>query len=87
MTDKYIGSFHVPHKGPEEYVNVWQKIRSIWFYVHKHYHDSYKYFYICDNDTYLVVDNVREYLVGEKVEKLLNALVTDLTNMTKCHLI
>ena len=70
MTDRDIGEFNVPRKGPEEYGSTWQKIRSIWFYVHKHYRNSYKYFYICGDDTYFMVDNLRAYLMGEEVQRL-----------------
>jgi len=72
VTDDGIGAIDLLHVGPEAYGNMWQKIRSMWAYAYDHFRDKYEYFYICGDDVYLVVDNLRMYLVGEQVRQLSN---------------
>jgi hypothetical protein len=56
------GSVDVPHYGPEEYKNMWQKTRSILAYMYDNYFDDYEYFYLAGDDTHVVVENLRRYL-------------------------
>jgi hypothetical protein len=56
------GSVDVPHHGKEEYDNMWQKTRSILAYMYDNYYDDYDYFYLCGDDTHLIVENLRRYL-------------------------
>jgi hypothetical protein len=56
------GSVDVPHYGPEEYNNMWQKTRSILAYMYDNYFDDYEYFYLAGDDTHLIVENLRLYL-------------------------
>jgi len=41
-----MGAVHILHKGDESYGNMWQKVRSIWTYVHDHYIDEFDFFNI-----------------------------------------
>ena len=43
------------------------QVRTIWAYVYHHYLDDYDWFYICDDDVYMVVDNLRTYLDGPEI--------------------
>jgi hypothetical protein len=61
-SDPGFGAIDLPHKGNEGYENMWQKTRSILSYMHDHYLDEYEYFYLCGDDTYLIVENLRNYL-------------------------
>lgn len=70
LTDHSIGTIDLPHYGPEEYKNMWQKIRSIWTYAYDHYLNDYDYFYIAGDDTYVLVDNMRLFLQGPEVKRL-----------------
>jgi len=72
LTDTIIGAIDLPHKGPEEYGNLWQKVRSMWKYAYDNYLDDYDYFHICGDDTYLIVDNLRAYLRSSQVQSLLD---------------
>lgn len=72
FTDLSIGAINLLHHGPEAYKNMWQKIRSMWAYAYDFYQDRYDYFYICGDDVYLAVDNLRMYLEGEQIRQLLN---------------
>jgi glycoprotein-N-acetylgalactosamine 3-beta-galactosyltransferase len=56
------GSVDVPHYGPEEYNNMWQKTRSILAYMYDNYFDDFEYFYLAGDDTHLIVENLRRYL-------------------------
>jgi glycoprotein-N-acetylgalactosamine 3-beta-galactosyltransferase len=63
-----FGSVDLPHRVPESYSNMWQKTRSILSYMHDHYRDKYEYFYLCGDDTHLIVENLRKYLAA--IEKI-----------------
>lgn len=39
-TDKKLGTVNIPHEGPEEYNNIWQKVRSMWSYVYDNYYEK-----------------------------------------------
>ena len=39
-TDVALGTVLIPHEGPEEYDNIWQKVRSIWSYVYDNYYEK-----------------------------------------------
>jgi len=46
QTDKTLGTVNIPHEGNEEYLNMWQKVRSMWSYTYENYYDKYDWFYI-----------------------------------------
>ena len=51
QTNVTLGAASVLHAGPEEmYGNFWQKVRSIWTYVHKHYRNGFDCFHIDEFD-------------------------------------
>jgi len=72
FTDHSVGAIDLPHFGPEEYGNMWQKVRSMWAYAYDHYLDDYDFFHITGDDTYVAVDNLRAYLDGPEVSRLEN---------------
>ena len=43
-TDPRIPAIAIEHEGPEEYNNMWQKSRSIWKFIGKHYRKDFDYF-------------------------------------------
>jgi len=71
-TDRRIGAVDIPHEGPEVYNNIWQKVRSLWFYVYDNYYEDYDYFHSGGSDLYLLVDNLREYLVSREIRAASN---------------
>mmetsp|Transcript_22601 Transcript_22601/g.28520 ORF Transcript_22601/g.28520 Transcript_22601/m.28520 type:complete len:503 (+) Transcript_22601:104-1612(+) len=71
-TDKDLGTVNIPHEGPEEYHNIWQKVRSIWSYVYDNYYDEYDWFHIGGDDLYILVENLRLYLESEEVQLAAN---------------
>ena len=66
-TDVSIGAVEIPHEGPEEYNNIWQKVRSMWSYIYDNYYDKYDWFHIGGDDIYLIVENLRLYLESEEI--------------------
>ena len=71
-TDKDLGTVNIPHEGPEEYHNIWQKVRSMWSYVYDNYYEEYDWFHIGGDDLYLIVENMRLYLESEEVQLAAN---------------
>jgi len=53
-TNPSLGTVNIPHEGPEEYRNIWQKVRSMWSYVYDNYYEKYDWFHIGGDDLYLV---------------------------------
>jgi len=74
-TDLRIPSINIPHIGEESYENLWQKVRFIWKYIHYHYLFDFDWFLLSGDDTYVVVENLLEYLSSAEVvaEKSKNA--------------
>lgn len=70
LTDHSIGTIDLPHVGPEDYDNMWQKIRSMWTYAYDHYLEDYDYFYIAGDDTFVLLDHMRLFLQGPQVQRL-----------------
>lgn len=65
----------IVHLGEESYGNMWQKVRSIWKYVYKHYTTSEKfdekllqtnsefdYYLLGGDDLYVMVENLIGFL-------------------------
>lgn len=61
-TDPRIPAVSVLHDGPEEYNNMWQKIRSMWKFVGAHYLNDYDYFHIGGDDLFILPENLKSYL-------------------------
>ena len=67
-TDVALGTVNIVHQGPEEYNNIWQKVRSMWSYVYDNYYDKYDFFHIGGDDLYVLVENLRLYLESEEIQ-------------------
>jgi glycoprotein-N-acetylgalactosamine 3-beta-galactosyltransferase len=59
-----LGIVEILHKGEESYQNMWQKVRSIWTYLYTHYRNDFDYFHLGGDDLYLIVNNLRHFLVN-----------------------
>ena len=71
-TDKAIDAVNILHEGPEDYHNIWQKVRSMWSYIYDNYYEEYDWFHIGGDDLYLLVENLRLYLESEEVQLAAN---------------
>jgi hypothetical protein len=63
-TQRDIGAVNLLHKGKEEYNNLWQKVRSMMAFMYDNYLDDYDYFLLADDDTFIVLENLRNYLLS-----------------------
>lgn len=81
FSDLKINAIDLPHQGPESYNNMWQKVRSMWGFAYDYYLDDYDYFHISGDDSYVVVDNMRAYLMGEQVSRLLKGHIDDFSRL------
>jgi glycoprotein-N-acetylgalactosamine 3-beta-galactosyltransferase len=57
-----LGSVDLPHLGPEQYNNMWQKTRSILAYMHDYYLNEFDFFFLSGDDTYVIVENLQRTL-------------------------
>jgi hypothetical protein len=71
-TDVSIGAVNIVHEGPEEYNNIWQKVRSMWSYIYDNYYEKYDWFHIGGDDLFLIVENLRHYLESEEIKTAAN---------------
>jgi len=71
-TDASIGAVNIPHEGPEEYGNIWQKVRSMWSYIYDNYYEKYDWFHIGGDDLFVLVENLRYYLESEEIRTASN---------------
>ena len=67
--DPSLPAARVTHEGKEEYNNIWQKVRSIWKYVHLHYGDKFDWFHIGGDDLLVIPPNMRAYLLSEEIQR------------------
>lgn len=65
--DASLPAIHVTHEGPEEYNNIWQKVRSIWKYVYHAYGQEFDWFYIGGDDLFIIPENLRAYLTSPEL--------------------
>lgn len=61
-SDPRIPAISLPHEGAEAYGNMWQKVRSIWKFVGRHYADQFDYFFLGGDDLFVIPENLRAYL-------------------------
>ena len=71
-TDPFVHAVNIPHEGPEEYNNIYQKVRSIWSYVYDNYYEKYDWFHIGDDSLYLLVENLKMYLESDEIQTAQN---------------
>ena len=58
-----LGVLNISHDGEESYFNMWQKTRSIWAYISKHYLEEFDWFHLGGDDLFLIVNNLRRFLL------------------------
>lgn len=67
LTDTSVGAVNLPHEGPEEYNNIYQKVRSMWAYAYDNYYEKYDWFHIGGDDLFLLMENLKLYLESEEI--------------------
>ena len=56
--DASIPTVVVEQDGEDSYANLWRKIVAIWKYVNRNYVDEFDWFFLADDDTYLIYENL-----------------------------
>ena len=60
VSDPNLGAVRIPHVGPESYQNMWNKVRSMWQYVHDDPHfQDFDWFHIGGDDMYVLPHHLR----------------------------
>lgn len=73
QSDASINAVQLPFQGEESYANIWQKIRSVWKYVHAHYRQSYDWFLLGGDDLYVIMENMYSLLLSNGIQsKVIN---------------
>mmetsp|Transcript_27451 Transcript_27451/g.87983 ORF Transcript_27451/g.87983 Transcript_27451/m.87983 type:complete len:439 (+) Transcript_27451:88-1404(+) len=73
VDDPSIPSANIPKKGGESYNNMWQKLRSTWYYVYYHYLDEFDWFYAGGDDLFVIMENLRDYLGSPELQAALKS--------------
>lgn len=60
--DPRIPAISLKHEGEEMYSNMWQKVRSIWKFVGKHYLEDFDFFFQGGEDLFVIPQNLKLYL-------------------------
>ena len=70
------GHTHMPTMLEESrahrYDTIWQKVRNMMAYIYDNFLESFDYFHISGDDTFLIVENLREFLSSPEVESYEN---------------
>lgn len=57
----------VPHEGPEEYDNIWQKTRANWRFVSEYFLNDFDFFIFGGDDLFVIPANLKSYLASSKI--------------------
>ena len=48
---------------------VWQKVRAMWTYAFDHYVEEFDYFFMGGDDVYLIVEQLRAFLISSEIQR------------------
>lgn len=70
-TDLTTGHMHLPSNSSHGfgYKGMTQRTRTILAYLYDYFLDDYDYFHIGGDDMFLIVENLKEFLVSDKVQE------------------
>eukprot|EP00903_Cladosiphon_okamuranus_P006776 g6606.t1 len=74
VADLELNTFKIKHEGPEEYGNMWQKSRAIWKYINFHYREEFDWFLLGGDDFFVIMENLRKYLLSDEIESAAGGL-------------
>jgi hypothetical protein len=68
ITDLHLAKVQIPHLGTlGAYESIWQKVRSLLAYIYTNFIDEFDFIFLCGDDTYLVVENLKSWLASPEV--------------------
>jgi glycoprotein-N-acetylgalactosamine 3-beta-galactosyltransferase len=51
-------SVNIPHEGPEDQTNMWQKVESIWSYIYYTYYNDFDWLHLGGDDMWVILDRI-----------------------------
>ena len=54
-------------KSRASYQNLWNKLNETLHYIWRHYRDEYDWFFKVDDDTYVIMENLKAYLMSDEI--------------------
>jgi hypothetical protein len=77
VTDPTFDAVNIVHNGPEQYNNMWQKVRSIWATLYELYYEDFDWFHLGGDDMWVLVENLRMYLESDEIQAAANGGFSD----------
>ena len=62
ITDPSLPAIALPLQGPDSRERLWEKAKLTLQYVYDNFIDEYEWFFKADDDTYVVMENLRDYI-------------------------
>jgi glycoprotein-N-acetylgalactosamine 3-beta-galactosyltransferase len=72
FTDLSVNSIEILHHGNENRTFLWEKIRAILCYTYENFYSKYDWFMIADDNTFVIMENLRRYLESEEIRTAAN---------------
>jgi glycoprotein-N-acetylgalactosamine 3-beta-galactosyltransferase len=69
VADPDLPTVTINHDGADESNNLWQKLRAAFLYVHDNYLDQFDFFLKADDDSYVIPDNVKSYIIQSGMQQ------------------
>ena len=65
------GHMHLPSNSRAGfgYTGMIQRLRSMYAYIYDNFLDDYEFFHFCGGDTYVIVENMKEFLASERAKQ------------------
>jgi glycoprotein-N-acetylgalactosamine 3-beta-galactosyltransferase len=68
VTDLQLAKVRISHLGTQgAYGSIWQKVRSLLAYIYTNFIDEFDFVFLCGDDTYLAVENLKSWLSSPEV--------------------
>ena len=71
VTDPMTGHVNMPSLGGWgfQYLGIFQRVRVMMTYLYDNFLNEYDFFHFCGDDTYMMVENMKEFLASDKVRE------------------
>ena len=66
--DKDLGAIKI-HGVRSDYASLWQKLNKTVHFIWKQYRDDYEWFFKVDDDSYVIVENLKEFLASSHIQQ------------------
>ena len=69
VNNETTATIDMPHYGDRskgKYRSIWQRVRSTLQYIYDNFIDDFSHYFLCGDDTYLIVENLKSYLQSDE---------------------